>query len=83
MNSNNIRWWGISILGISFLGFFFGGALPIPLMGKFFLGAFGFGTGVVFLIVSNILRIREYESQENAEGSEMQQNNEDPDDEES
>lgn len=82
MNSNNIRWWGISILGISFLGFFFGGALPIPLTGKFFLGAFGFGTGVVFLIVSNILRIREYESRENAGAPEEQEDHGNEDDEE-
>jgi len=82
MNSNNIKWWGISILGISFLGFFFGGALPIPLMGKFFLGAFGFGTGVVFLIVSNILRIREYESPENAGAPEEQENQANEEDEE-
>lgn len=64
MNSRHIRWAALGILGVSFLGFFFGSALPIPLMGKFFLGAFGFGTGVVLIIVSNILKIKEHESHE-------------------
>lgn len=70
MNSSGIRWGALIILGVSFLGFIFGGRLPIPLMGKFFLGAFGFGTGVVLLIVAKILRVREYEGQGNPHMSE-------------
>lgn len=62
MNSTGIKRAALGVLGISFLGFFFGNELPIPLTGKFFLGAFGFGTGAVLLIVSKILRIKEYES---------------------
>jgi len=62
MNSVGIKWAALFVLAVSFLGFFFGGRLPIPLMAKFFLGAFGFGTGAVLLIVSNILKIKEYES---------------------
>lgn len=63
MNSTGIKFAALGILAVSFIGFFFGGTLPIPLTGKFFLGAFGFGTGVVLLIVAKILRIREYEAQ--------------------
>lgn len=67
MNSTGIRWAAIIILGVSFAGFFFGASLPIPLMAKFFLGAFGFGTGVVLLIVSKVLRIKENEGPEGKE----------------
>ncbi len=61
MNSIGIKRAAFGILAISLLGFIFGGSIPIPLMGKFFLGAFGFGTGFVLIIVSNILRIKELE----------------------
>lgn len=63
MNSYGIKRTGMGILIVSVLGFFFGAHIPIPLMGKFFLGAFGFGTGAVLIIVANIIRIKESESQ--------------------
>ncbi len=64
MNSRVIRWVAFGVLTVSLAGFLFGGGLPIPLTAKFFLGAFGFGTGVVLIIVANILRVREHENQE-------------------
>lgn len=64
MNSTVIRWVALGTLAVSLTGFFFGSGLPIPLMGKFFLGAFGFGTGVVLLIVSKVLRVKEHESED-------------------
>lgn len=66
MNSRTIRWAGFGMLAVSLMGFLFGGGLPIPLRAKFFLGAFGFGTGVVLIIVANILKVKEYEGQEMA-----------------
>lgn len=47
---------------VSMIGFLFGGKLPMPLAAKFFLGAFGFGTGFVLLIVAKILKVREQEN---------------------
>lgn len=64
MSSKAIRRAAFGILAVSFAGFLFGGALPLTLTGKFFIGAFGFGSGFVLLIVANILKIKEYESRQ-------------------
>lgn len=78
MNSTGIRWAAIAILLISFIGFIFGGSLPIPLMAKFFLGAFGFGSGVALLIVAKVLRVKQYEVQASSEQIEVPQDDESP-----
>ncbi len=62
MNSKRIKRTGLGLLIVSLVGFFFGGDIPLPLMGKFFLGAFAFGTGATLIIVANIIRIKEHES---------------------
>lgn len=62
MNSIGIKRTGLVLIIVSLIGFFFGGNIPLPLMGKFFLGAFGFGTGVTLIIVANIIRVKEHES---------------------
>lgn len=62
MNSIGIKRTGLGLLIVSLIGIYFAGGVPLPLMGKFFLGAFGVGTGVTLIIVGNILRVKEHES---------------------
>lgn len=61
MDSRKVKLAALAVLGVSTLGFFFGGFLPFPLFVKLFIGAFGFGSGFVLLIVSNILKVKQQE----------------------
>lgn len=57
MNSDRIKKIGIGLAILTIIIILFGNRLGIPINIRFFMGSFGIGSGIVLVIVANILSL--------------------------